>query len=1044
MSELEKIVDKLLEYSKSISNKDISDLNSSDIKKLELIYENLALFQSKNIDVYDKKNKIIQEVVPDSVVKELNFAIENEVPTAFSKVFFNSIINSLNEAIWSSSMDYSLVLFVNPAFEKLTGYSKAEVVEDPSILFNLIHPEDQSIYKSSLDLFNELGYSNSQYRIVTKSNEIKWIQAKELLIKDEEGNPVRIDGVVSDITESKLAVEKELKRASDLLMKQEVLLRLSCLGSELSFDEKLKKIVKEVAILTNTERASIWVFEKKMSVLTSKCIFQLSKDEFLPVMSLFQDDYPNYLTRFGDLVHLKSLMIDDVNNDPFSAEIVADYLKPLGISSMMVVPIMKKNELFGVVSLSHVGEKRNWTQEENVFITSVSNIVSVYYESEGKRLLELALIERSRILLEAQNVARIGNYVIDLVTGTWKSSTVFDQIFGIKKNYIKDVKSWLKLISPEHSGNVFNVFKEVLREKKLNNKKRFDVSFKIIRLSDGAERWVTVLGEFQFNDQGVPTHMLGTMQDITDRKKSELALIKAKEEAEELLSIKQNFLHNMSHEIRTPLNAIIGFTRYMIDSKLDRNQLEMMHAIDFSGKNLLVIVNDILDFSKIDADKMVFEKTDFSLSNTLKNTLNLMQIKAEEKEISLFYRIDPDIEDKLIGDPTRLNQILINLVGNAIKFTNKGSVKVETKLLNENKEFIEIIFNVTDSGIGIESDKIESIFESFNQATNDTTRKYGGSGLGLTITKKLIELQGGAINVQSKIGEGSKFSFTLTYKKQDLEKKKLEVIVPKDKITSSFLLNQNILMVEDLLINQLLAKKIFNKWKCPIDFAINGKHAIEKIKETDYDIILMDLQMPEMDGYETTKFIREFMGSKSNIPIIALSAHANSSEKEKCLNIGMNDFVSKPIEEEVLLQKMYTWRSQHKENEDVLDEETVPVVLKKEHISVGIINFQYLDKVTNGDSAFIHELVEIVSVELPKSLKLITDLFEAGEADLLKKEVHKVKASITIFGVTRGQELLIEIENKLTEDHSVIGLKPKLDEFFAIGKDLLLELEGLK
>ncbi len=1045
MSELESIVDKLLEYSKTIASKNISDLDSRDAKKLELIYENLSVFQSNSIDVSDKKNKIIKEVTANSIVKQLNFSLENEIPSAFSKVFFNSIINSLNDAIWSSSIDYSFVFFVNPAFEKLTGYSKIEVIDNPSLIVSIIHPEDKIIYTNALIFFNKYGYCHSQYRIITKSNEIKWVQSKELLIKDEEGNSVRIDGVKSDITESKLAIEKELSRASNLLIQQENLLKLSCLGSEFSFDEKLKKIMKETSILTNTERVSIWVFEKKRSLLTSKCIYQLSMDEFLPSMNLYQKDYPNYFKIQNDIVQMKSLMINDVYNDPFANEILEDYLKPIGVSSMLVVPIMKKNELFGVVSLSHVGAKRLWSQEENVFITSISSIISVCYESEEKRLLELALIERSRILLEAQNVARIGNYIIDLVTGTWKSSAVFDQIFGIRKNYLKDVKNWIKLISPDHSGNVFNVFKEVLKEKKLNNKKRFDVSFKIIRQNDSAERWVTVLGEFQFDENGVPTHMLGTMQDITDRKYTEEALIKAKEEAEELLSIKQNFLSNMSHEIRTPLNAIVGFTRYLKESKLDKDQMEMMQAIDFSGKNLLVIVNDILDFSKIDANKMVFEKTDFSLAHSLKNTLNLMQIKAEEKKLSLFYRIDPKIEDKLIGDPTRLNQILINLVGNAIKFTEKGSVKVESKLINENKEFIEIIFNVTDSGIGIEADKIDSIFESFNQASNDTTRKYGGSGLGLTITKKIIELQGGTINVQSKIGKGSKFSFSLTYKKQDLDKKKVDVILPKEEINHNFLVTQNILMVEDLLINQLLAKKIFNKWNCQLDFAVNGKNAIEKIKESDYDIILMDLQMPEMDGYETAKYIREFMGSKSRTPIIALSAHANNSEKEKCLKVGMNAFVPKPIEEDVLLQEMFIWHNQSKKNDVYLKKrEEEPVRLKKEHINTGIINFHYLDKVTNGDSVFIRELVEIVSVELPKSLKIITNLFSSKDADKLKKEIHKVKASITIFGVSRGQELIYEIESSIANDHSVEGLKPKLDEFFSICKVLLSELQLLK
>lgn len=1057
MSDSENILKQILHYTTLLAKGEefsMSEFNTADDKTLKLLQKNLSIIQStlsiKNSDMAKKAIDISEPLSKNSMVKELNFSNEPIEYPAFSKVFFNSIINSLNDAIWSASIDMKDVFFVNPAFEELTGYTKEELIADSSLIRKMIHPEDIYVYQSSMMYFKLNGHSNCQYRIITKSNTIKWVQVKELLIKDENDVPIRIDGVKSDITESKKAIEKELNRANELLLQQEVLFRLSCLGIEISFDQKLKRIVRDAAKVTGTERASVWIFDKSNSMLVSKSIYSLKSNEYLPRIIITDKDYPEYFKTLRSISHLKSIVVEDVTKGHFTSEILNDFLIPLGITSMLIIPITKDNELFGIISLSHIGEKRTWSQDEQGFITSIANIVSIYFESEERRIIESALIEKTRVLLEAQHVARIGNYIIDLVTGTWKSSSVFDQIFGIDRSYVKDVKNWIKLISPEHSLNVFNVFKEVVKEKTLNNKRRFDESFKIIRQNDGEERWVTVLGEFQYDEMGNPTHMLGTMQDITERKKIEDDLIKAKEIAEELLTIKGNFLSNMSHEIRTPLNAILGFTRLLKESHLDDEQFEMMEAIDFSGKNLLVIVNDILDFSKIEANKMNFEEIEFSLSHTLKNTLNLMLIKADEKKLELAYSIDTEIEDNLIGDPTRLNQILINLVGNAIKFTDYGSVSVDAKLVSNDEDTVTIEFRIVDTGIGVAKDKMETIFESFNQASNDTTRKFGGSGLGLTITKKLIELQGGSIDVKSVVGEGSEFSFILSYKKQNEDDRLVGDDDGWEEITPYFLRNQKILMAEDILINQLLAKKIFNKWKCDIDIAFNGKFAIEKLKKKDYDLVLMDIQMPEMDGHEATKYIRENLGERANIPIIALSAHASTLEQEKCIRSGMNGLVSKPIDEDVLLREMYKWHNRNKPvdiNNIELESLQENVSEFSDHIKTidgGIIDYHYLNSITKADPSFIYELIDIVLVEMPKLLAVILEHNADRNSVLLRKEIHKLKASITIFGLVKGQELIFEMENILDETNSVEGIQDSLKELDEICSVLLTELGKIK
>ena len=965
-------------------------------------------------------------------------SFNNKLSDDVSKIFLNSILFSLNDAVWSTSVDMKTLFFINPAYEVLTGYKKEELFSNPLLIRQIIYPEDYPIYEKAKNNFEVNGFCDTQYRIVTKDNVVKWIQVKEILVKDDKGNSIRIDGLKSDITASKKVIEDELNRASELLIKQEILFKLSCLGNEYSFNDKLKKIIKDVARITKTERTSIWLFDHSSKSLVSSTIYKLSLNEYQESKLISVKDYPEYYNRILEINHLKAINVYDVNNESFTSEILNDFLKPHDIKSILLIPLTKDDELCGVICLSNVGVKRSWTQDEQVFVTSISSIVSLAFEHEERRVIEARLVEKTRILLEAQSVAQIGNYVFNLATGEWKSSSVFDQIFGIDTTYMKDVRNWIKLIAPEHSLHVLNVFKEVVKEKTLNTKNRFDESFKIIRQNDGEERWVKVLGEFQYDEEGNPTHMLGTMQDVTERKKNKQELIKAKDLAEELLNIKGDFLSNMSHEIRTPLNAILGFTRLLKETDLNEEQNEMLEAINFSGKNLLVIVNDILDFSKIEANKMTFEGVLFSMNEAVKSALHLLILKAEEKNIDLVFSFDSSISDQLKGDPTRLNQILINLIGNAIKFTEKGSVVLDVKLISDKPTFSEIEFVVTDTGIGIAREKLDSIFESFNQASNDTNRKFGGSGLGLTITKKLIELQGGNIKVESELYKGSKFSFTLFFEKVQNKVSQEQPTENLFSINSDFLVGKKIIMAEDILINQLLVSKIFQKWNCQLDIVNDGKEVVHQLSNEEYDLVLMDLQMPIMDGYEATKLIRE--EKESQIPIIALSAHASRTEKEKCLNYGMNALVSKPIDEEVLLFEMYKWLVGIKENEII---KITEVELNEDTTSNSIINFAYLDSVTKGDKDFVNDLIELVSIEMPKLLERISDFYDENNAESFKKEIHKLKSSITIFGVARGKELIYEMETEISETHSLDNIEDKMNELLEISFKLLKELANI-
>jgi len=354
----------------------------------------------------------------------------------------------------------------------------------------------------------------------------------------------------------------------------------------------------------------------------------------------------------------------------------------------------------------------------------------------------------------------------------------------------------------------------------------------------------------------------------------------------------------MSHEIRTPMNAIIGFTKVVLKTDLTVKQKEYLTAIKTSGDALIVLINDILDLAKVDAGKMTFEQTPFKMALSVSAMLHLFGTKIQEKNLTLIKEYDDKIPEILVGDPVRLHQIILNLVSNAVKFTTKGKITVGVSLLSEDMQKATIEFTVSDTGIGIPENKLEKIFENFEQATNSTSKNYGGTGLGLAIAKQLVERQGGSIHVKSKIDEGTSFNFRLSFKKTN-HMSELETEITE---LDTAVKNIKVLVAEDMALNQLLMKTLLDDFGFEYDIASNGKIAIEKLQNNLYDIILMDLQMPEMNGFEATHYIRNEM--HSIIPIIALTADVTTVDLAKCKAVGMNDYIAKPIDEQILYNKI--------------------------------------------------------------------------------------------------------------------------------------------
>ena len=490
--------------------------------------------------------------------------------------------------------------------------------------------------------------------------------------------------------------------------------------------------------------------------------------------------------------------------------------------------------------------------------------------------------------------------------------------------------------------------------------------------------------------------------------------------AENAVKSKQQFLSNMSHEIRTPMNAIIGFTKVVLKTNLTAKQKEYLLAIKISGDALIVLINDILDLAKVDSGKMKFEKIPFKMAVSISAMLHLFETKIQEKNLILVKDYDSRIPEVLLGDPVRLHQIILNLVSNAVKFTNRGTITVSVRMVSNDVGKMGIQFSVTDTGIGIPNKKIEKVFENFQQASSDTSRIYGGTGLGLAIVKQLVEQQGGQVTVKSEEGVGSEFSFTIIFDKTE-EKADYEAEFQED---DQELKNIKVLVVEDIALNQLLMKTVLDDFGFDRDIASNGKLAIEKMQNKTYDIILMDLQMPEMNGFEATDYIRNKLNSK--IPIIALTADVTTVDLEKCKAVGMNDYVAKPVDERLLFNK-------------IINLVKKPVVAKSSVMSDGklrtykCIDLDYLNVRTKSNPELMLEMISLYLEQTPILINTIKLSLQSGDWKSLQSASHKIFPSFSIMGIG--------------EDYG--NLAKKIQEFAITQertegiKDMVMQLESI-
>jgi PAS domain S-box-containing protein len=632
-------------------------------------------------------------------------------------------------------------------------------------------------------------------------------------------------------------------------------------------------------------------------------------------------------------------------------------------------------------------------------------------------------------------------------------SPAYQQIFGRTCDSLyRDPMGWMAAVEPEDRAQAVSNFLQQMRGDSVATENR-------IRTPEGQVKWIRATSFPVRDESGRVIRFAGIAEDITDRKSAEIAAREAQEAAEAANAAKSEFLANMSHEIRTPMNGVIGMTGLLLETELTAEQREYAELVRSSGQALLTVINDILDFSRIEARKLELEILDFDLRQVVGSAANLLEAAAREKGLQLRCLVDPELPQGVRGDAGRLRQVLLNLGGNAVKFTASGEVSIRVRLTWENAGSLLIRFSVLDTGIGIPLDRQADIFSPFTQGDGSTTRLYGGAGLGLSISKQLVTLMGGEIGVESAPGKGSQFWFTAVLEKQPCKPAAAGPSAFEAAVESRGKRLARILIADDNITNQKVALTILKKLGYRADAVATGKETVASLRRVPYDLILMDCQMPEMNGYEATAAIRDPQSAIANreIPTIALTAHAMSGEREKCLAAGMDDYIANPVQPLALAAVIEKWLPASEPDDgdrgpgrgfvpgDGLGPEARGLGEREQPAAVSPQVFDeaaLLERVM-GDREVAGAIIGAFLEDVPEQLTGLQSSLSAGDNAAALQQVHRIRgAAATVGGVALQRAALATEENGRAGDLRAMAAQfCELQQQFQAARDAMERLK---
>ncbi|HKQ84563.1 MAG TPA: ATP-binding protein [Steroidobacteraceae bacterium] len=656
--------------------------------------------------------------------------------------------------------------------------------------------------------------------------------------------------------------------------------------------------------------------------------------------------------------------------------------------------------------------EKSLTKIESV---SIPLLMISFHDAAPERMLEDELARSTSLLAAALEATADGVLVTDLSGGICNMNRNFAQMWRVPE----------QLLEAGVDADIFAFMEQQVADAA---KYRESLSAALELAGEGLFEEINLLDGRCLERHVTPLHIghqlsghVFSFRDVTERKRAELEqkkyelqLRRQNEALEKANRVKSEFLANMSHEIRTPMHAIISLSRLCLETQLDAQQRDYVEKVYSASQSLLRIIDDILDFSKLESGKMKIEAIGFRLSHVCDQVQSLMLPAAQEKGLSLSFNFAVDTALEVVGDPLRLGQVLLNLVSNAVKFTERGSIEVSATAKSSTADAVELEFSVRDTGIGLSPQECAGLFQSFSQADASTTRKYGGTGLGLAISKQLVELMGGSIRVDSKPGAGSTFTFIVRMARGNgTASGRIDVGGDEQSIRAA-LSGMRVLVVEDNKINQQIARELLSRVGVVVTIAGNGLECLEVLARDTYDAILMDVQMPVLDGLETTRAIRERLRLTA-LPVIAMTANAMEGDRQRCIAAGMNDYLPKPIEAEALLAALARWavvpaQSSHATNDSPAHAASVTASLPR--VTPGL-NLEGAMKNADDDPAFLRELLRQFAGDHHDDAQLIAHAIAANELDRARRISHTLKGIAATFCADRLHSAALALDTRL-------------------------------
>ncbi len=847
-----------------------------------------------------------------------------------------------------------LYRYLSPAMEKIFGIKSSNIFK----LTQFIHPDDLLEMETKLaEATKTLEPFYLESRLILPGRGIMWRSMSCLFSYYTETGEKVFTGLMLDISERKKA------------------------------DDKLNESENRLAsLIANLQTGILVEDENRQLVLTNELFCKMFALDYEPehmkgldcegmilqTRSLLKDpDY--YSERIETLVEFQQLAVDDILE-----------LKDGRIFSRDFIPIYNDKVYKG-----HLWKFNDVTAEKNA--VNALRISEEKYRSiiANMNLGLLEVDQDENIVFANQCFCEMCGYDLD-------------ELFGKRaaEIYVK-------------GENI-----ELMERKNEERKKRTTGAYEVVvRNKRGQIRWWLISGAPRYDENGILLGTIGIHLDITEQKELEHELTIAREEAEQSTKSKEVFLANMSHEIRTPMNAILGMSNQLAKTALNSKQLFFLDTINSASENLLVIINDILDLSKIEAGKLSLEKIAFEPRDVIKRAMQVLLHKAEEKGLALTNSVfDENISSVLIGDPYRLNQVMLNIISNAIKFTENGGVDISVRVLSDGRDYQNLRIDVTDTGIGMDEPFVKNLFEKFSQEDASVTRHYGGTGLGMSICKELLELMGGEINATSKKGFGTKIYFDVSLPKgvaADLPAKETFVA------NESMLAGKKIMVVDDNEMNRLVACTILHNYGAETIEAGNGKEAFDYLTQYKVDLVLMDIQMPVMNGFEATKLIRRIISA--DLPVIALTANAIKGDNEKCLEAGMNDYMAKPFKEKDLLKKIATSLYPNEVQQEVAPAAKLPSE------SLPYYDISEIKNISRGNEDFVKKMLKMFVEQTPAQVVEMRSRYTVNDLKVVGEIAHRIKPTIDSMGIGSLRGTIREIE-KIGKSGTDNGELPSLME----------------